>query len=332
MLFQFFLSKVGSPISPTPLPYFSADPGGRACLAPRARTRLLRVMAHRFGRVTRALSAWNLDPSEAGSPLPGQSPPSRARNPRGARAARARTAAAGLEAQEALTAGKRPGRTEARGAPARRPPGGPRAARGPRLWLGARAHRAIGPGPPLGGFRFRFPADIVEENESGRGLRWRGCHRARGAERGGGGSPGREPGAGAQPAPGEVSAAPSRSPRGLLLADPAGGAPGRRRPPRAGRARTYRAGLGDGGAPARGPRTRQPGVGWDVARRATAPRTRSRSVEHRAPFPLQPGFPKWKQDDGSLSGAGRSASPELSGRKARTLAFSPPAHSVSLGP
>ncbi|XP_054572713.1 uncharacterized protein LOC129149248 [Eptesicus fuscus] len=60
------------------------------------------------------------------------------------------------------------------------------------------AHRALGPGPPPGGFRFRFPADIIEENESGRGPSWRGCHRGegRGARRPAGArspEPGRSP-------------------------------------------------------------------------------------------------------------------------------------------
>ncbi|XP_030674375.1 uncharacterized protein LOC105739397 isoform X1 [Nomascus leucogenys] len=38
------------------------------------------------------------------------------------------------------------------------------------------------PVPPPGGFRFRFPADVVEENESGRGQDWRSCRFRRGAQ------------------------------------------------------------------------------------------------------------------------------------------------------
>ncbi|XP_055242551.2 transcription factor ATOH8 isoform X3 [Gorilla gorilla gorilla] len=38
------------------------------------------------------------------------------------------------------------------------------------------------PVPPPGGFRFRFSADVVEENESGRGQDWRSCRFRRGAQ------------------------------------------------------------------------------------------------------------------------------------------------------
>lgn len=59
---------------------------------------------------------------------------------------------------------------------AARTPEPPPLAAGPRSALTA----CSGPGPPLGGFRFRFPADIVEENETGRGQGWSGCLRGEG--------------------------------------------------------------------------------------------------------------------------------------------------------
>lgn len=76
----------------------------------------------------------------------------------------------------------------------------------------------------------------------------------RGAECGGSrpGAWSLEPGPGPQPAPGEVSAGPSRPPRGLLLADRAGGAPGGRLT-RAGRLGVPPSGLG-------GPETRAAGA------------------------------------------------------------------------
>lgn len=60
--------------------------------------------------------------------------------------------------------------------PAARSPESPLLATGPLSALTAR----WGPGPPLGSFRFRFPADIVEENESGRGQGWCSCSRGEG--------------------------------------------------------------------------------------------------------------------------------------------------------
>lgn len=100
---------------------------------------------------------------------------------------------------------------------------------GPRLWLTAPRSAFTarsGSSPPLGRFHFRFPADSVEENESGGVQQPAYQPSGRGAQGTGGG-----PGASElrpQPAPGEVSAALSWSPRGLLLADRAGGTPGGR--------------------------------------------------------------------------------------------------------
>lgn len=64
---------------------------------------------------------------------------------------------------------------------ARRPPG-----RSPRLWPPARwlSELLARLGPPLGGFRFRFPSAVVEENESGEDSgpgRGRGRGRGRGS-------------------------------------------------------------------------------------------------------------------------------------------------------
>lgn len=71
--------------------------------------------------------------------------------------------------------GGRGSRRNAAGPAARRPE-----ARGPRLQLRARAPRSPGLGPPLGRFRFRFPAETVEENESAYGQGRRSCRRGEG--------------------------------------------------------------------------------------------------------------------------------------------------------